>query len=322
MLSLFVRVVAGLLLGLGLNAVQGQIYPSKAVKLVVPFPPGGGTDVTARLFAERLTGKLGQTVIVENLTGAGGMLGTAAVAHATPDGYTLLVGQTGPNTIAPNLRVSPGFDAENDFAPISTLIRMPLFLVVPANSPYKTLKDLVAAGRMDQTLNYASAGPGTLGHLTAELFNAVAGTKFAIVQYRGSAPALMGLYSRDAAFHFASGVDALPQMNGGRLRALAVVGEHRTPLASDVPTAAEAGVSGLTANLWYGLLAPRKTPQAIIERLHREVVAILAEPEMKAKLRTLASEASPSTPQEMGAMIRNDIARYAKLVKMAGIKIQ
>lgn len=322
MASMFLRIVTGLLVSLSLAAAHAQSYPTKTVKLVVPFPPGGGTDVTARLVAAKLTERLGQSVVVENITGAGGKVGTAMAAKAEPDGYTLLVGQTGPNTIAPNLYANLGFDAENDFAPITVLIRMPMFLVVSSNSPYKTLADLVAAGRKDSRLNYASAGVGTLGHLTAELFNSLAGTRFLAVPYRGSAPALLAVHSGEAAFHFASGVDALPQMNGGKLRALAVVGDKRTSLAPDVPSATEAGVPGLNANLWYGLMAPAKTPGSIIERLHREVTAILQEPEMKARLLTLSAEAAPNSPQEFDALIRGDIQNFGKIVRAAGIKAQ
>lgn len=320
--SLFPRMIVTALLAMAACVAQAQSYPAKPIRLVVPFPPGGGTDVTARLVAQKLGERIGQSVIVENLSGAGGKVGTAAVAKAAPDGYTLLVGQTGPNTIAPSLYLNVGYDAENDFAPITNLIRMPLFLVVPASSPYKTLGDMVADGKKRTDLNYASAGLGTLGHLTAELFNSVAGTKFAIIPYRGSAPALMALLSGDASFHFAAGVDALPQMTSGKMRALAVVGDSRTSLAPDVPTSAEAGVPGLTANLWYGLLAPAKTPRPVIERLHKETVGILKEPDVQAKFATLSAEAAPSSPEELDAIIKGDIAKYAKIVKAAGIKAE
>ncbi len=310
------------LISLTIACGHAQTYPSNVIKLVVPFSPGGGTDVTARLLAARLTERLAQSIVIENVAGAGGKIGTAAVAKAPPDGYTLLVGQTGPNTIAPNLDANVGFDPENDFAPITMLIRMPFLLVVASDSPYKTLGDLVASGRKDSTLNYASAGVGTLGHLTAELFNSVAGTKFLVVPYRGSAPALRAVLSGEASFHFASGVDALPQMKSGALRALAVLSDRRTALAPEVPTAAEAGVTGLSADLWYGLLAPAKTPPAIIERLNREVVSILHEPDIKAKLLTLSAEAAPSTPQEFAAVIRRDVAKFRSIVKAAHIKVE
>lgn len=317
----FIRMMLLAVLAFSLGIAQAQSYPSKPIRMVVPFPPGGGTDVTARLLAQKLGERLGQSVIVENVSGAGGKVGTAAVARAAPDGYTLLVGQTGPNTIAPSLYANLGYDAENDFASITNLIRMPLFLVVPAASPYKTLGDLVADGKKRTDLNYASAGLGTLGHLTAELFNTLAGTRFAIIPYRGSAPALTALLSGDASFHFAAGVDALPQMTSGKMRALAVVGDSRTSLAPEVPSATEAGVPGLTANLWYGLLAPAKTPRAVIERLHNETVRILKEPDVQARFVTLSAEAAPTSPAELDAIIKADIAKYAKIVKAAGIKV-
>ncbi len=318
----FFRLMLLVAFTLCLGVAQAQSYPSKSIRMVVPFPPGGGTDVTARLLAQKLGERLGQSVIVENVSGAGGKVGTAAVAKAAPDGYTLLVGQTGPNTIAPSLYANLGYDAENDFASITNLIRMPLFLVVPAASPYKTLGDLVADGKKRTDLNYASAGLGTLGHLTAELFNTLAGTRFAIIPYRGSAPALTALLSGDASFHFAAGVDALPQMTSGRMRALAVVGDSRTSLAPEVPSATEAGVPGLTANLWYGLLAPAKTPRAIVERLHNETVRILKEPDVQARFVTLSAEAAPTSPEELDMIIKNDIAKYARIVKAAGIKVE
>ncbi|MDO8704422.1 MAG: tripartite tricarboxylate transporter substrate binding protein [Sulfuricaulis sp.] len=302
-------------------AVRAE-YPDKPIRIVVPYPPGGGTDVVARILAQRLGDKLGQSVIVENRSGAGGTVGTTAVAKSAPDGYTLLLGQTGPNTIAPSLYSNLAYDAENDFAPITGVISMPLFLVVPGNSAFKSLGDLLAAGKQSKDFNYASAGNGTLGHLSAELLNMLAGTKFVLIPYRGSAPAIMALLAGEASMHFASGVDALPLMKQGRLRALAVASERRTQLAPDVPTAAEAGLGGLEANLWYGLLAPAKTPRAIIDRLHREVAAILGEPATRARLLELSAEAAPSTPEELAALIKADAAKYAKVVKAAGVKVE
>lgn len=320
MVAFVFRVMLFGILAFCATVVQAQSYPSKPIKIVVQFAAGGGTDILCRFLAQRMTERFGQPVIVENITGAGGTIGTAAVARAAPDGYTLLLAQPGPNAVAKSIYANLAYDPEKDFAPISLISIVPLFVVVSGSSPYKTLADLVAAGRQSSNLNYASAGNGSLGHLSAELLNMEAKTKFAIIHYRGSAPAKMAVLSGEGSYHFAAGADAIPQMKQGQLRALALTGEKRTSLAPEVPTMAEAGVSGFGTNVWYGFVAPKNTPRPIIDRIREELVKILAEAPTRERMIQLGAEPATSTPEEFAAIIKADVAKYATVAKVAGIK--
>ena len=322
MFALLHRVMLLVILGLCTTLAQAQSYPSKPIKIVVQFAAGGGTDILARILAQRMSERFGQPVIVENVTGAGGTIGTAAVARAAPDGYTLLLAQPGPNAVAPSIYANLAYDPARDFAPITLVSKLPLFVVVAGSSPHKSLADLVAAGRQSSNLNYASAGNGSLGHLSAELLNTEAKTKFAIIHYRGSAPAKTAVLSGEASFHFAAAADAIPQMKQGQLRALALTSDQRTSLAPEVLTMAEAGVQGFGTNVWYGFVAPANTPRPIIARIREEMLKILAEPPIKERMTQLGAEPATSTPEEFAEIIKADIAKYATVAKAAGIKPQ
>lgn len=299
-----------------------QEYPSRPITIVVTYPPGGGTDVTARLVGKSLSERLGQPVIVENKAGAGGSVGTAAVARSNPDGYTLLLGNPGPNAINPALYANLGYDAEKDFAPISVLTLMPLLVCVQASSPIKTVQDMIAMGKAtDKNINFGSSGNGSLSHLGGALFNSLTGTKFVHVPYKGAAPLMVATLSGEVQVGFFAGPDALPQVKGGKLRAIGNTSASRSRLFPDIPTLSEAGVPGFDIGIWYGLLAPAKTPKAVIDRLNKELEKVLAEPAVNEKLLALGLTAAPSTPEQFSALIKSDIAKYARLVKLSGAKV-
>jgi tripartite-type tricarboxylate transporter receptor subunit TctC len=297
-------------------------FSAKPITIVVPYAAGGGTDITARLIAKRLGENLGQAVIVDNKPGAGGSIGTAAVAKAAPDGHTLLLGNPGPNAINPHLYPKLPYDAEKDFAPVALLTTLPLVFCVAADSPVKTMADLVALGKSRAQANYGSSGNGSVSHLGTELLNMATGTKFTHVPYKGAAPMSLALLSGEVQLGLVNGIDALPYLASGKLRALAIPSAARSSVMPDVPTTAEAGFPDVRIDMWYGLLAPAKTPRPVIDRLHAELAKILAEPAVKSRLAQLGSSASPSTPEEFAARIRTELAKFAEVVKVSGAKIE
>lgn len=297
-------------------------FPSRPIRIIVTYPPGGGTDITARIVGKRLSEKLGQPVIVENKAGAGGSVGTAAVAKAAPDGYTLLLGNPGPNAINPWLYANPGYDAERDFAPISVLTTMPLLFCVEAGSPVKSVADLTALGKTkDAAVHFGSSGNGSVSHLAGEMLNLMAGTKFVHVPYKGAAPLTTAALGGEVPMSLLAGPDASTQVKAGKLRAIASSSGTRSPAFPDVPTLAESGMPDFRIDIWYGLLAPAKTPRPVIERLHRELDSILKEPATKDKLLALSQTPTPTTPEQFAALIKADLATYARLVKATGAKI-
>lgn len=300
-----------------------QEYPSRPITIVVTYPPGGGTDVTARLVGKSLSERLGQPVIVENKAGAGGSVGTAAVARSNPDGYTLLLGNPGPNAINPALYANLGYDAEKDFAPISVLTLMPLLVCVQASSPIKSVQDMIAMGKAaDKNINFGSSGNGSLSHLAGALFNSLTGTKFVHVTYKGAAPLMVATLAGEVQVGYFAGPDAMPQVNGGKLRAIGNTSATRSRLFPDIPTLSESGVQGFDIGIWYGLLAPAKTPKSVVDRLNRELQKVLAEPAVNEKLLALGLTAAPSTPEQFSELIKSDIAKYARLVKLSGAKVE
>src|SRR3954454_2504892 len=268
----------------GANA-QAQTYPSRPVTLVVPFPPGGGVDALARIVAERLTGALKQNVLVENRVGAGGNLGTRAVAKAEPDGYTLLLGHTGTISINPSLYTNAGYDPRKDFAPIGLIASMPVALIAHPSFPAKTVADVIAYAKKDPgKLNFGTSAIGTGGYLTAEYFRAAAGLDMTIVPYRGTAPLMNDLIGGHVPVSFGVLPPAMGNIQSGGLRAIAVTGTKRFSLLPDVPTAAESGLPGFDSVLHYGLLAPAGTPSAIVERLNSELRALVDTDAVKQKI--------------------------------------
>jgi tripartite-type tricarboxylate transporter receptor subunit TctC len=301
---------------------SAQDYPSKVITIVAPYPAGGSIDLVARLIGKRLGENLGQALIVRNLPGAGGTVGTTVVAKSAPDGYTLILASNGPNAIGPSLYANLGYDAEKDFAPISLLAVQPLIFTVPAGSAVKSMQDLVALGRANDKGTFGSAGVGSVAHLTGELFKAQANAQFTHIPYKGTAPLTLALLSNEVSMGVLSAVDAVPHLKSGKLRALAVSSPRRSPSLAEVPTVAETVLPGFGMGVWYGLMAPAKTPKPVIDRLHKEVVSILAEPAIKERTLELAAVATPSTPEEFDALVKADIAKYARIVKMSGVKAE
>ena len=299
-----------------------QQFPSKPIRIVVPYTPGGGADTTARLIAPKLQDALGQTVVIDNKPGAGGTIGDDAVAKALPDGHTLLIGAFA-HAVNPSLMPKMPFRTPDDFAPVSLLVTVPELLVVTPTFPAKTVAELVAMAKAEPgKLSYASSGNGSAQHLAAELFKLRTGTDIQHVPYKGGSLAVADVAAGHVPFYFGNMSAALPQARAGRVRALAVTSPQRSPAAPEVPTLAEAGVTGCEISEWNALLAPAGTPPATIERLHAEVAKILAMEEIKAKFADLGAQAIGSTPAELAGFLRGEMAKWAEVVKVANVKIE
>jgi len=310
-----------ILLSVAAASVLAQGYPDKPLKLVVPFPPGGPTDIVGRLVAQKLAEGIGQPVVVENRPGAGGTVGSTAVARAPADGYTLLYGST-TLAIAPSLYKDLAYDPRTAFAPISLVSRGPIIAAVNAQLPAKTLKDFIALAKSSPgRINYGSAGSGTPPHLAAELFKTVAGVDLVHVPYKGGGPAVSDLAGGQVQVIFEGLPTLLPHIKSGKVRALAITGAKRDPALPEVPTFAEAGLPGYDANFWNGLVAPAGTPAEVIARLNSVLVQALATPEVHAALVRLGLEAAGTTPQQFGDFIAAEIDKWAKVVKASGAKI-
>ena len=300
---------------------QAQDYPNRPIKVVVAFPPGGPTDFVGRLLADKLKDFLGQAVIIENKAGANGAIGASEVARSAPDGYTLFLTTSGAVTITPNLRTDTPYDTLRDFAPITRVVNVDEVLVVRPALGVSSAKDLVAmAMTKPGTLAFASTGVGSPPHLSLELLQASAGVKFVHVPYRGAAPAITDLLGGNVTAMFADAPVLLPQIQAGRLKPLAVASTQRNPVLPDVPTLAEEGYANTVCNNWYGLLAPAKTPPAIIARLNRAMKAALADPDISAKLLKVGAVPAATTPEEFGQFLRDEIARWGKVIRERGIK--
>jgi tripartite-type tricarboxylate transporter receptor subunit TctC len=321
---IFVRCAGALafssLMLVGLQATA-QTYPSKPIRIVSPYPPGGAADVISRIIGKRLSEETGQPVMVDNRPGAGGGIGTQHVAKSAPDGYTLLLGNPGPNAINPSLYQNLGYHAENDFTPIGVVVTAPFYVVVPATSPIKSVRELIAAGS-SKNINFGSAGNGSLSHLGGEMFNQASGNTFVHVPYKGTAPLTTALMSGEVQWSFLPGIDATPHVKSGKLRIVAVASPARSSLSPETPTLNESGLPGFNITLWYGLLAPAKTPRPIVDLLQQKLAKILAEPEIKTKFHELSSVASLSTPEEFTALIKSDLAKYAQAAKTSGAKVE
>jgi tripartite-type tricarboxylate transporter receptor subunit TctC len=310
---------AGLALFCGINGALAQEYPSKQVRLIMPFPPGGGTDVVARSLATKLSERFGQSVIVEHRPGAGGNIAYEAVARSAPDGYTLLFATNGIATNA-SLYKQLTYDTIKDFAPITLLARSPHVLVANASVPANSVQELIALGKNKSAQFYfGSSGSGTVPHLAGELFSTKTGVKLVHVPYKGVAPAQTDLIGGSIQLMFSSIASALPFVKNGRLRALGVTGEQRSQAMPTVPTIAEAGVPGYGIEAWFAMLAPAGTPAPIVNRLHRELSTIMAEPELKKRMLDLGQELSPSSsPEEFGNFLRSEIKKMGDIVKTSG----
>jgi tripartite-type tricarboxylate transporter receptor subunit TctC len=304
-------------------SAEAQTYPSRTVTLVVPFPPGGGVDALARIVAERLTAALKQTVVVENRVGAGGNLGTRAVAKAEPDGYTLLLGHTGTISINPSLYANAGYDPRKDFAPIGLIASMPVALIAHPSFPAKTVSDVIEIAKKDPgKLNFGTSAVGTGGYLTAEYFKAVAGLDMTIVPYRGTGPLMNDLLGGHVPVSFGVLPPAIGNIQSGNFRAIAVTASKRFSLLPDVPTAAESGLPNFESVLHYGLLAPAGTPKVIVEQLNKELRALVETDEVKQRIQTEGGDSMTSTPEEYGKDIDQEERKWAALIKKLNLKAE
>ena len=308
---------------LHVGSAAAQAYPSKPIRLMVPFPPGGSTDIIGRIVAQKLSAQLGQPVVVENRGGAGGTIGTAVAAKAAPDGYSLMVGTTSTHVVAPSVYAKLEYDPVKDFAPVSLMAVTPYLLVVHPAVQAKTVKELVDLMRAQPgKLNYASAGIGSTTHLAMEMLKFASGTFALHIPYNGNGPAGAAVVAGQVEILFGSLPAVLPQAKSGRVRALAVGTLKRSPSLPEVPTVAESGYPGFDASLWLGIMAPAGTPAPVIERLHKEVLAAVSAPDTRDLLDNAGAEVLTSTPAELAAMIRDGVAKYAKIVKTAGVQAQ
>ncbi len=301
---------------------QADNYPSNPIKMIVPFPPGGTTDVLARVLSQELTKAWGQPVIVENRPGVGGNIGSDAVAKSAADGYTLLMGTVGTHGINVSLYKKMPYDAVKDFAPITLVAAVPNILVVHPSLPVKSVKELIEYAKANPNkLNFASAGNGTSIHLCGELFKTMAGVSMTHVPYKGSAPAVTDLIGGQVHLMFDNMPSSLPHVKAGKLRALAVTSAKRSPAAPDLPTIAEAGVPGYDATSWFGVLAPAGTPREIVTKLNQEIVRILALPEIKERLSGQGAEPVGNSPEQFAAHIKTEIAKWSDVVKASGAQV-
>jgi len=310
---------AALVCGAGYAAAQN--YPSKPIRFVVPFAAGGGTDFVARIVGQRLNEALGQPLVIDNRGGAGGAIGTELAAKAAPDGYTLLLGSAGPLAIQPGLSARLPYDPLRDFAPVTLVCSMPYLLLVHPSLPAKNVQELIALARAKPgQLNFGAPGSGTTTHLATELFKMLAKIDVVHVPYKGVAPALADLLAGQVQFMSGDLSTVLPQVKAGRLRALAVTGAQRSTIVPDLPTIAESGVPGYAASGWFGVLAPAATPRSIVTRLNAVIVKGITNADARERLAALGGEVVANTPAEFAAYLRDDLAKWSKLIKAIGLK--
>jgi len=302
------------------SAQAQDVYPSKPLRLILPFPPGGGTDILGRLLAERLAANLGQPVVTENRGGAGGNVGAEAAARAAPDGYSLVL-------VAPSLAISPtlysklNYDPVKDFAPIALVASVPNVMITHPSVPANNLQEFIALARSKPGgMNFGSGGSGTSNHLAGELLNLTAGIKLVHVPYKGVNLAMNGVLAGEVHLAFIGIPVPAPHIKAGRLRALAVLARERSPILPDVPTAEEAGLGNFDVTTWYGILAPAGTPRPIINRLNAELVKIMRNPEVTERLALMATDPLTSTPEEFGAYLQAEIAKWGDVVRKAGLR--
>jgi tripartite-type tricarboxylate transporter receptor subunit TctC len=313
-----------LALALTATAAPADTYPSRVVKMIVPFPAGGTTDIFARHIGDRLAKAFGHNFVIDNRGGAGGNIGSDAVAKADPDGYTLLVGTVGTHAINSSLYARMTFDPVRDFAPVAFLAGVPNILVVnPKNVKATTVQDFIAEAKASpKKLSFASSGNGTSIHLSGEMFKQMTGVELVHVPYRGSAPAVNDLIAGQVDLMFDNLPSSIEQVRGGNLRAIAVTSAKRSAALPDVPTIAESGLPGFDASSWFAIFAPAKTPPEIVQKLNAEVLKALADPELQKRFADIGGEIRPYKPDELGAFVKAEIEKWAKVVKTSGAKIE
>jgi len=311
-----------LLLGCASAAVLAQGYPAKAVRLIVPFPAGGGSDIVGRIMAQRLTGQLKQQVFVDNRAGAGGSIGTEAAVRSAPDGYTMVLASTSEIAVNPALYTRLAYDTVRDLAAVAMVASTPIVVIVHPSMPLKTVKDLVSLARQRPgDINVASAGNGTFTHLSGELFRSIAGVTWTHVPYKGAPAALADLVSGQVQVMFSSLPAAVGLINSGRLRALAVSTANRAETLSQVPTAMESGVPGYEVVYWYGLFVPAATSKEIVARLHTEIVQALRAPDVIANLGKQGATPGAMSQAQFADFVKSEAAKWGKVVKAAGAKV-
>ena len=321
-LASFASLAVNAFLGFWTAVAIAQPYPSKPIRLIVPYPPGGGTDIFARIVGAKLGEALGQPLVIEQRPGAAGVIGAEVAARAAPDGYTLVIGQASNLAINPNLMSKLPYDPVRDFAPITLIAASPSLLVVHPSLPVRSVKDLVALAKSRPgAINYASAGNGTPGHLAAEYFKTVAGINLVHIPYKGATPAQNDVIAGHVSMYFSSPVAAQPYVQSGRLRQIAVTSAARFPPLPDVPTIAEAGYRQVDMTSWWGLLAPAGVAGDIIARLHAETLKVLGAAEMKERLARQGAVVITNTPEQFAAYIKTEIANWSRIVKASGARL-
>ena len=314
-------------LGIGNQAVaqpastsSGQAYPTKSIRLIVPLAPGGGNDTIARLIGQKITPALGQQVVVDNRTGAGGLIGADLASKAPADGYTLLLANAAVLTIIPHSQRKTPYEPLKDFAPISLIASAPLLVVVHPSLPVSSIKQLIALAKArPNAINYASNGIGGTTHLATELFSMMTGVKMMHVPYKGLSLAMTDLLGGQVPLMFSSAVAMLPHVKSSKLRAIAMTGAKRSPVLADVPTVAEAGVKGYEASSWYGIAAPANTPRAIVDRLNKEIVAVVKSKDIQDRLNNEAVIPVGGSPEEFSAHIKAEFERMGRVIREAKI---
>lgn len=316
-----ITTVFSLLVGAGTGAFA-DTWPSRSIKLIVPFPAGGAADTIARIYADKLSEALKQPVVVDNRAGAGTAIAADAVAKADPDGYTLSLAPAGQLTILPHVNKSINYDPFKSFAPVSLLASVPYVVAASPDTPISNLKELVAAAKKDPgKLTYSSCGPGTLCHLSGEFFKSLTGTDLLHVPFKGSAPAMNALLGNQVNLAFDTLTVLAPQIRDGKVKGLAVTSRERSPLLPNVPTAAEAGVSDFVVDSWFGLVVPAATPASIVQRLNAEVIRIGNLPDVRDRLGTQGLSVTTSTPEAFTQTIRADYERWGKVVDASGARL-
>jgi tripartite-type tricarboxylate transporter receptor subunit TctC len=305
-----------------LGAVHAQDYPAKPIRMVVGFPPGGGTDVVARILSPRMSELLGQPIVIENRPGATGTMAAGQVAKSPPDGYTIMMGHVSVNAIAPALFSKLPYDVIKDFAPVAIAAAVPHLVTVHPSIQVQNLKELIQYLKSKPELTFPSAGNGSMPHLAGEIFKSLAGVKLLHVPYKGTGQSMQDLLGGVHVVAFDTMPAAAPHVKSGKLRPIAVSSASRVPSFPDVPTGEEAGLAGYQVTTWYGIFAPAGTPSAIVNRLHADTVKAMQTPDTRTKLEGIGADGTVSrSPAEFAALVRADTARYAKIVKDIGLKI-
>ncbi len=304
-------------------ASSAQDWPNRAIRIIVPFAPGGATDIPARLVAPKLSESLGQPVVVENRTGAGGIVGIQAAAQSQPDGYTMLIATNGELVMNPSIYPKLPYDPFKDFVAVSIMVESPMLLVVPANSPYNSLGDIIAAAKAKPgAITYSTAGIGSTSHVLTEMFATQAGIQLLHVPYKGGAPASQAVATDEVAMALLNLGSAVNFVKGGKAKAIAVTSEKRHPGFPDWPTAIEGGAPGFADAIWIGMAAPAGVPREVVNRMSAEVAKALRAPDVRERLAQLGSDAVGSSPEEAAARIKREFPRYAQAIKKANIRPQ